>query len=276
MSGEVNRLRRKITALEAQIVDLKANQRSREDSIKLAIIDRSPFTLWACDRNYRIVLWNKACVQVYGHPPETAIGAEFAQLFVDDVEAVQAREDCLKIIDHDVAFKNFLAYDHSKMGTRRTMLTNCFRVWDEGKREYLQAEVALEISDLQLRVEEHRNLRELGSALREQQKSLCKYKRDALLIQLTALENRLMRPVQNENRILDEYIMSLKNEKVSSERIDSLVSDKQKMLEQQTKDILSEIEKYRSRILGAQGPEELDQVGIDINQYDGTHLIRKG
>jgi len=47
-------------------------------------------------------------------------------------------------------------------GTQRALLTNCFRVWDEGTKDYLQAEVALEIPELAQSIEDHKTLRELG------------------------------------------------------------------------------------------------------------------
>ncbi len=137
----------------------------REDLIRLTLIETAPITMWACDRDCRIVCWNQQAEVVYGFTAKEAIGQNFVQLFVDDCERDQAEKDCHVIIDSGREFRNFLAYDVTKAGEKRTMLTNCFRVWDEESKAYLQAELGLEISDLDTSDKKHRNIRELGSAL---------------------------------------------------------------------------------------------------------------
>jgi PAS domain-containing protein len=85
----VDRLKIEIDSLKSRIAELEKHQLSSEDRLKLAIIDRCPFTVWACDRNFRIVLWNSVCEQIYGHNSKEAIGADYADLFVDPVEEEQ-------------------------------------------------------------------------------------------------------------------------------------------------------------------------------------------
>jgi len=136
---------------------------SPEDTLKLGILDGSPFTIWACDRDFKIVLWNKKCEQTYGHTKDEALGKNFLELFVDAPERGAARNDCLEIIDHGIRCENCLAYDNHKRDGQRTMLTNCFRIWDERTNQYLQAEIGLHIDfDLSSEKRKHRQLREVG------------------------------------------------------------------------------------------------------------------
>ncbi|MCL5952133.1 MAG: PAS domain-containing sensor histidine kinase [Chloroflexi bacterium] len=135
---------------------------SREDRINLAIVDRAPFSVWACNRDFEIVLWNAYAEVLYGLSKKEAMGRSYLETFVDPPEREQSRVDCLRVIDQDNMQKNFLAYDRVTGGTHRTVLTNVFRVWDEDDGEFLQAEVGLDISDLSLRHDEHETLRELG------------------------------------------------------------------------------------------------------------------
>jgi hypothetical protein len=118
--------------------------------------------MWACNRQFKIVLWTAGSPKIYGHRTEDVLGKNYLELFVDASERKQSKIDCLRIIDNDYVQNNFLAYDVTKSVTHRTMLTNCFRIMDEDTGEPLQAEVAVDISDLELKKDEHRTLREAG------------------------------------------------------------------------------------------------------------------
>lgn len=145
---------------------------THEDALKLAIIDRAPFTMWACDRDFKIVLWAGQCEQVYGYRAHQAKGKNYLKLFVDEPERPDSQADCIAIIDDDVVFRNFIAEDVAKDGSKRYMLTNCFRIWDDEKKDWLQAEVAIEISDIHLAIQNHRTLREAGIAMVAMQKRI--------------------------------------------------------------------------------------------------------
>lgn len=136
---------------------------SREERLLIAILRRAPFTAWACDKHYRIQLWSGRCESVYGFSPQEANGANYLDLFVDPVERPQSQEDCDRIINDDYEQSNCLAYDRTKTGKSRTMLTNCFRVWDDERKQWLQAEVGIDISELHMAQESHRTLREFGT-----------------------------------------------------------------------------------------------------------------
>ena len=135
---------------------------SKEDKFKLEIMNHAPFSAWACDRNFDIVFWSAGTAKLYGYTGKDAIGKKYLDLFVSEEERERSASDCLSVIDNGIELRNFLAYDQLSNGTKRALLTNCFRIWDQARNDYLQAEVALEIPELAQSIEEHRTLRELG------------------------------------------------------------------------------------------------------------------
>jgi len=120
---------------------------SYEDRMKLRIIDEAPFTLWACDRNFLIRLWECQAPAMYGIKKDEALGKEYLTLFVAKDERVASETDCLAIIDEGDVFNNCIAEDVGKRG-KCTVITNCFRVQDVETGEWLQAEIGLDISNL--------------------------------------------------------------------------------------------------------------------------------
>lgn len=257
-----NHLLNEINQLKAKIAELERRAIAHEDKLKLAIFERSPFTVWACDRNFRIVLWNKVCEKIYGVSAREAIGSDYADLFVDPVEEEESRKDCLSTIDNDVVFENFLAYDHASDGTRRTMLTNCFRIWDDEKEEFLQAEVALEISDLQLRIDEHRTLREVGIARLEQQKKLIDLRKTDLIGKLTTFYSLRLRSIEKEQDRLEEYKQSLVSQKVKPEKIAELTEDERKKIENERLAIENWRLEITSKIINSTDIKELDTIDL--------------
>lgn len=138
-----------------------------EDVLTLAILENAPFTVWACRRNFEIVLWNKRCEHRYACPAKDALGKNFFDLFAHEHERDQGKQDCISIIDDGATFVNFIADDHDANGKAMKMLTNCFRVFDDRHQEYVQAEIGVDISDLHLSEEKHRSIREMGRRLQE-------------------------------------------------------------------------------------------------------------
>ena len=132
---------------------------SRENRLKLEILKRVPFTMWACDRNFKIVLWTCGSVCVYGYSKEDTIGRNYLELFVDENEREQSRRDCINVIDNDIVQKNFIATDCSRNGERPMLATNVFRIWDNENQSFLQAEVALDISNIREKIDEYHECR---------------------------------------------------------------------------------------------------------------------
>lgn len=195
LRDEIELLKRKLIATA---------ELSREDRLKLAILDQSPFTIWAADRECKIRLWSPSAARVYGRSSSDAIGKDFVKLFVDPVEAADARKDCRRIVDDNAVFSNFLAFDHTAEG-QRTMLTNCFRVQDPTTGEFLQAEVGLDISDLPEREKKHRNLRELARELAAKDRMLLDLARENARHDLERQYVLRVTPVNMEINELESY-----------------------------------------------------------------------
>jgi PAS domain S-box-containing protein len=160
-NNEIARLKNELKALEG----LRHHQ--PEDILTLSILEHAPFTVWACRRNFEIVLWNKRCEERYAYPKEKALGKNFFDLFVHEHEREQAKEDCLSIIDKGTVFPNSIADDHDSTGKQIKMLTNCFRVRDERYDEWVQAEIGVDISDFETSEDQHRTIREVGMKMHE-------------------------------------------------------------------------------------------------------------
>ena len=156
---ELEALRQRVDQLERASYREPTQGLTREDRLFLDIVEQAPFSMWASKciaGNYEIVLWNRGAAEIYQFSKEEAIGSNYLTLFVSDEERVQSAIDCDKIIEEGEVFRNFLAYDEAKDGTRRAVLTNCFRIWDEDEGECLQAEMALLVPELEPVIEEHR------------------------------------------------------------------------------------------------------------------------
>ena len=115
---------------------------SEEDQFLLKILDDSPFTIWASDRNCIIKFWEGQCELLYGYKKEQALGKDFVDLFVAEDEKKAAREDQLKIIDSGEVFHN-IANDVAKNGNTLRLLTNCWRMKDPHSDEYWNVEMGL-------------------------------------------------------------------------------------------------------------------------------------
>lgn len=120
---------------------------SYEDQMKLLILDQSPFTIWASDRDCIIKFWEGQCEHHYGYTREEAIGKDFVDLFVDEHEAQTAREDQINIIDNGAVYHN-IANDHGKEGNNLYLITNCRRIRDIKTGEIWNAEMGLTIDYL--------------------------------------------------------------------------------------------------------------------------------
>lgn len=131
---------------EELVERLKELERQRaftyEDRMKLAILDESPFTIWASDRNCTITLWEGRCETLYGYSRDYAIGKDYVDLFVALDEQPAARRDQISIIDDAAVFHN-IANDIAKAGNTLPLLTNCIRIKDPLSGEYWNAEMGL-------------------------------------------------------------------------------------------------------------------------------------
>ncbi|MFG1672287.1 PAS domain-containing sensor histidine kinase [Streptomyces sp. Y7] len=115
-----------------------------------ALLDQVPVSFWMSrgrDGDYEIVLWNAAAGRIYGYSKEEAIGTSFLDLFVDEPQKDQAREDADRIIAGVpliVPAVNCIAIDRDREGNPVALLTNAFRV--EFMGELFQAELAVDLT----------------------------------------------------------------------------------------------------------------------------------
>lgn len=117
---------------------------SYEDQLKLTILDKSPFTIWASDRDCIIRMWEGQCESMYGRKKEDVIGKDFVDLFVARDEQAAARRDQLEIIDNGKEFHN-IANDQGRNGNTLQLITNCFRIKDPKTGEFWNAEMGVAI-----------------------------------------------------------------------------------------------------------------------------------
>jgi PAS domain S-box-containing protein len=127
-----------------------------------SLFRESHVSIWACDADYRIVLWNNGAAETYGRTADSVIGKRYDELFIDEAERQQSLEDCRAIIENGTRYENFLATDHDARGNERQMLTNCYRITDPLTGQHYQAEIGVEIADLPMAQSNLRTLRELG------------------------------------------------------------------------------------------------------------------
>ncbi len=116
-----------------------------EDRMKLLILDHSPFTVWASDRDCIIKLWMGQCEALYGYSSREAIGKDYVDLFVAEDEKIAARRDQIEIVDNDKVFHN-IANDVAKNGNSVQLITNCRRIQDPDTGEFWNAEMALVVN----------------------------------------------------------------------------------------------------------------------------------
>lgn len=122
----------------------------RETDAIHELLDQLPVSFWMSrgrEANYEIVLWNEGAARIYGFSKQEALGASFIDLFVDEPQKDQAREDADRIIAGlplVVPAVNCIAIDRDKDGNPVALLTNAFRV--EFREESFQAEIATDLT----------------------------------------------------------------------------------------------------------------------------------
>ena len=241
---------------------------TREDQLKLALIDKAPFTLWACNRDFKIALWNGNCESIYQFKKEDAIGKNYLTLFVGKPERYQSEMDCIKMIDEDYIQKNFLAWDISKVGNRRTMLTNCFRIWDEDNQEYLQAEIALEISDLALSDREHRTLRELGISRQAEMKKMIDLKKSNLLYLLQDIYTRKVINIDRKSQEIYKYKSEIEKGGLNKDRVNKLTKKKIDSINEEKAYVKNRNKELAEKIINEKEQKKILIIEKEIKNFD--------
>ena len=118
---------------------------SREDRLKLDILSQMDFTIWACDKELNIKLWEGSCPKVYQVSKEDALNKNYLQLFVDPLEQAQSKEDTLEIIETGTPQPFRYCDDVDGRGFPIQVITQCCRVYDDDGSP-LQAEMAINMN----------------------------------------------------------------------------------------------------------------------------------
>lgn len=113
------------------------------------IINLAHVSVWASkgeDDDFKIVYWNQGAEEIYKIDAEHAIGKNYLDLFVSDLEREQSIKDCKEILSGKV-IRNYIAEDITKNGESRRILANVFRTWDPREKCYLQVEIGINFEE---------------------------------------------------------------------------------------------------------------------------------
>jgi len=262
-----------IKSLSEQVAKLQTkNCLTSEQKLKLAIFERVPLTIWACNRNFKIVLWSGNCEEIYGFSAEQALGKNYLELFVDPPEREESRKECLKIVEEDTVQKNFLAYDRAKDGSKKTILGHCFRIFDEENNEYLQAEVALEISDLQLSIDKHHTLREAGiDRLAWTMRTVELMKRE-LTNRIDIVHSTILNVIRSRRDELDKYFDKIRA-KEGERAAHSVLDDNYQRLELTRCQLVDRCESVKNKINEAKSIEDLDGLIKEVDAIEAQDFF---
>jgi PAS domain S-box-containing protein len=132
----------------------------------LEVVRAANLTVWAADgadQDHAIRLWSPGAERVYGHTREEALGRSYLDLFVNPKEQARAVEDHERLTRTGEVYEwDWAADDLDARGRVRTMITNCFRVWDQSRGKWLLAEVGIDVSDLDRASQRLRRVQELS------------------------------------------------------------------------------------------------------------------
>ena len=124
---------------------------NRKDRLKLQILDQMDFTIWACDKDFNIRLWEGSCQSIYGKSEEQVIGTNYLEQFVSPLEQHQSKIDTLHILETGEKQACRYCDDEDSRGFPIQVITQCCRVYDDpvigkDKGDALQAEMALNMN----------------------------------------------------------------------------------------------------------------------------------
>jgi PAS domain-containing protein len=149
---------------EQNVADAEEARQALAARLMLEVVKCAPVAIWACDSDFNVALWNRGAEQIYRRSEGEMIGSPYYDKFVDALELEQSKADTLRIIEYDTPHRNFIATDHvggvDPPHEDVLMLTNCFRVVDPITKRRYQAEIGVDITNLEEKMAEYHLLRE--------------------------------------------------------------------------------------------------------------------
>lgn len=129
-----------------------------KDRAILQIVEKSPLTLWASNKAYKVVLWAGTCKKTY---KRDLLGRSFYEI-MSIYERSQAMEDSISVIEADddtlgpllEDFKNYYTKDMAGTKANFSLITNSMQLVDDETGEKYYAEIGLPI-DLKKALAEH-------------------------------------------------------------------------------------------------------------------------
>lgn len=164
MFEEENQIRDYIESLTTDeiaslIYQIKKKRAIRwEDRVILQMVEKSPLTFWASDKDYKVVLWTDTCKDVYHRE---MLGLPFYEM-ISIFERPQAMKDSLSVIEADenklgpllADFKNYYTSDLEGESTTFNLVTNSMQLINDETGEKYYGEIGLPI-DLTKAMAEH-------------------------------------------------------------------------------------------------------------------------
>ncbi|MDQ6614492.1 MAG: ATP-binding protein [Actinomycetota bacterium] len=121
----------------------------QEQALALDIVRSANIALWAAEGaegNFAVQLWSPGAEEIYGFSAEQMLGRSYIDRFVgqqDREAAMEAHERTLRT--GEVSERFGISEDHGTGGRSRTVIRNCFRIWDPKRGKYLLAELGINL-----------------------------------------------------------------------------------------------------------------------------------
>lgn len=163
---ELKLLRRRVSELE-QVSDRPLTQGLADtELLKLyqLAVEESPVSIWACDENWKIAFWNSGAEKIYKCSRDQVVGKSFLDLFVSDIDREQAIIDLARVFNGE-SIQGYIAEDVLPDGTRRTIYTTVYPIYDDYGSVHLQVEIGLDITEQKQMERALEAAREVGKRL---------------------------------------------------------------------------------------------------------------
>jgi len=167
------------------------NTKPSQHSLYRSIVEKARVSIWAADKDKKIVLWNRGSSEIYKFSPEEALGATYWKLFVAEEEQEQSVIDYERTFQGDIQY-NFPVHDLDRHKTPRSMLVHTYLVEDEKGIQY-QAEIGLDITEI----------------WQEQQQRESLLQRVRLLDQLRNTNSKILTSLQSEEIGLERVLLQI-------------------------------------------------------------------